>query len=55
VGDEIVMTFRLEGFDKPLKVKGEIAHATREGVGVEFSDLSPYVEEMIKAVIKTMK
>lgn len=54
VGDEIVMTFRLEGFDKPLKVKGEIAHATREGVGVEFSDLSPYVEEMIRSVIKTM-
>ena len=55
VGDEIVMTFRLEGFEKPLKIKGEIAHATREGVGVEFSDLSPYVEDMIRAVIERMK
>jgi len=54
VGDEIIMTFRLEGFEKPLKVKGEVAHATRQGVGVEFSDISPYVEEMIRAVIKKM-
>jgi Tfp pilus assembly protein PilZ len=55
VGDEIVMTFRLDGFDKPLKVRGEIAHATRDGVGVEFKDISPYMEEMLRTVIKRMK
>ena len=55
VGDEIVMTFRLEGFDKPFKVRGEIAHATRSGVGVEFKGISPYIEEMLRNVIKGMK
>jgi len=55
VGDEIIMTFRLEGFDKPLKVRGEIAHATRFGVGVEFKNISPYIEEMLGNVIKRMK
>jgi Tfp pilus assembly protein PilZ len=55
VGDEIVMTFRLEGFDKPFKIWGEIAHATRLGVGVEFKDISPYIEEMLRNVIKGMK
>jgi Tfp pilus assembly protein PilZ len=55
VGDEIVMTFRLDGFDKPFKVRGEIAHATRAGVGVEFKDISPYIEEMLRTVIKRMK
>jgi len=55
VGDEIIMTFRLEGFDKPLKVRGEIAHATRLGVGVEFKNISPYIEEMLGNVIKRMK
>jgi len=55
VGDEIVMAFRLEGFDKPFKVRGEIAHATRSGVGVEFKDISPYIEEMLRNVIKGMK
>jgi Tfp pilus assembly protein PilZ len=55
VGDEIIMTFSLEGFDKPLKIKGEIAHATRTGVGVEFKDISPYIEEMLCLVIKKMR
>jgi Tfp pilus assembly protein PilZ len=55
IGDEIIMTFRLEGFDKPFKVRGEIAHASRLGVGVEFKDISPYVEEMLGTVIKQMK
>ena len=55
VGDEIIMTFRLDGLDKPLKLRGEIAHATRLGVGVEFKDISPYIEELLKTVIKGMK
>ena len=55
VGDEIIMTFRLEGFDKPVRVRGEIAHATRSGVGVEFRNISPDIEEMLRTVIKQMK
>jgi Tfp pilus assembly protein PilZ len=55
IGDEIVMTFRLDGFNKPLKIKGEIAHATRKGVGVEFKDISPYIEEMIDILLRRMK
>jgi Tfp pilus assembly protein PilZ len=55
VGDEIIMTFRLEGFDRWLKVRGEVAHATRLGVGVEFKNISPYTEEMLKTVLKRMK
>jgi Tfp pilus assembly protein PilZ len=55
VGDEILMTFRLDGFDKSLKIKGEIAHATRFGVGVEFKEISPYIKEMLCLVIKRMK
>jgi len=55
VGDEIVMTFRLEDFDKPLKLRGEIAHATRSGVGVEFRNINPYIEEMLRAFLKRIK
>ena len=55
VGDEIIMTFRLEGFDKTVRVRGEIAHATRSGVGVEFRNISPDIEEMLRTVIKQMK
>ena len=55
VGDEILMSFQLEGFERVLKVRGEIAHATRTGVGVEFKNISPYVEEMLSVVIDRMK
>jgi len=55
IGDEIIMTFRLDGFEKPFKVRGEIAHASRLGVGVEFTDISPYLEEMLRTVIMQME
>lgn len=55
VGDDIIMTFRLDGFSKSLKLRGEIAHATRAGVGVEFKDISPHIEEMIRVMLEQMK
>jgi hypothetical protein len=47
VGEEILMTFRLKGFDKPIKLKGEVAHATRAGIGVEFKNASPFLIEVL--------
>jgi Tfp pilus assembly protein PilZ len=40
VGEEILMTFNVKGFDKPIKIKGEVAHASRSGIGVEFKGIS---------------
>jgi Tfp pilus assembly protein PilZ len=54
VGDEIVMSFRLEGFDKPFKMKGDITRTTSKGVGVEFKNISPYIREMIDLLLKRM-
>ena len=54
VGDEIIMTFRLESDEKPLKLKGEIARADRDGVGVEFKDISPEAEEMLRALLQQL-
>ncbi|MGD8765649.1 MAG: PilZ domain-containing protein [Desulfobacteraceae bacterium] len=55
VGEEIVMTFRLKGFDKPLKIKGEVAHATRAGIGVEFKNTSPYLMQIIGLLVDRME
>ncbi len=55
LGDEIVMSFRLEGFDKPFKMKGDITRTTSNGVGVEFKNISPYLREMIDLLLKRMK
>ena len=51
VGEEILMTFRLKGFDKPIKIKGEVAHATRAGIGVEFKDASPFLMEVLGILV----
>ncbi len=55
VGDEIIMTFNLQGFDKPFKIRGRIARAVPAGVGVQFQNISPYVEEMLAILVKRMK
>ena len=55
VGEELVMSFSMKGFGKPLKVKGEIVQVSRSGIGVEFKNMSPYVEEMIARLIHRMK
>ena len=51
VGEEISMTFRLKGFDKSIKIKGEVSHATRAGIGVEFKDASPFLMEVLGILI----
>ena len=55
VGEELIMSFSMQGLGKPLKVKGEIVQVSRSGIGVEFKNMSPYVEEMIAKLINRMK
>jgi Tfp pilus assembly protein PilZ len=55
VGEEIVMSFSIDGFDKPLKIKGEIVQVNRNGIGVEFKDMSPYVDKMLAKLIERME
>ena len=55
VGEELTLTFSLAGFDKSLKIKGEIVQVNRNGVGVEFKNMSPYIEEMLATLIDRMK
>lgn len=53
--NDLIMTFRLEGFAKSLKIRGKIARTTEKGVGVEFKNISPHVEDMIRYIVKHMK
>ena len=55
VGEELTMSFSMPGFGRALKVKGEIVQVSRSGIGVEFKNMSPYVEEMIAKLIQRMK
>jgi Tfp pilus assembly protein PilZ len=55
VGEELILSFSMAGFGKPLKVKGEIVQVSRSGIGVEFKNTSPYIEEMLATLINRMK
>jgi Tfp pilus assembly protein PilZ len=54
-GDEVIMAFKLEGFDKSLKLRGEIAQTNPAGIGVAFKNISPHTEEMIRMILNRMK
>ena len=54
-GEEILMTFNIKGFNKPLKVSGEIAHANDAGIGVKFKDLNPHVADKLENVVIQMR
>ncbi len=55
VGEELILSFTMPGFGKAFKVKGEIVQVSRSGIGVEFKNMSPYVEEMMASLINRMK
>ncbi len=54
-GDEVIMAFKLDGFDKSLKLRGEIARANQTGIGVTYKNISPHIEEMIRSIVNRMK
>jgi Tfp pilus assembly protein PilZ len=35
-GEEILMSFNMQGYDRPLKIKGVVVRIDRLGVGIEY-------------------
>ena len=52
IGEEVVMIFRLNRDLKPVKLRGEVAHATRWGIGVEFTSKEPHFDRKIKDLVQ---
>ena len=55
VGEEILMSFNIHGYDRPLKINGEVVRASRLGVGVVYKEISPYLGEMIDNLVKRIE
>jgi Tfp pilus assembly protein PilZ len=55
VGDELLMTFKMEGLNKPIKLKGEIAHTNSMGMGVKFMDIKPEISRKLKILVEQMR
>ncbi len=48
-GQEIIMTFSVPHYQKPLTISGEIVWSSQNGIGIKFSQLTPHQIKMIKA------
>ena len=55
VGERIIMSFNMNGYDRPFKIKGEVVHANRFGVGIEYKGISPYVADMIGSLVERIE
>jgi hypothetical protein len=52
IGEEVLMVFKLKRDSKATKLRGEIAHATRWGIGIEFTEKGPQFDEVIRVIIQ---
>ena len=55
VGEEIVLSFNMHGYDRPFKIKGNIVRSNQQGIGVEFKEVKPYIAEMLGALVERIK
>jgi hypothetical protein len=55
IGEEVLMVFKVNGNSADVKLRGEIAHATRWGIGIEFIPNGPDFDEMIGALIQSIR
>lgn len=55
VGEVIMLSFNMQGYDRPFKIKGKVAHSNQRGIGVEFKKTNPYIAEMLGALVERIK
>ena len=55
VGEEVVLSFSMHGYDRPFKIKGDIVRSNQNGIGVEFKEVKPYIAEMLGALVERIK
>jgi PilZ domain len=55
IGEEVLMVFKVRKDAEVVKLKGEIAHATRWGIGVEFTATEPRFDQFIIDLIHQIR
>ena len=55
IGEEVLMVFKVQRDSRAVKLKGEIAHATRWGIGVEFTTKGPRFEQHITDILQGIR
>jgi len=47
IGENILIDIQLDGDDKPIRIKGEVANANRWGIGIEFKEIKKKSKEKL--------
>ena len=55
IGEAVLMVFKVNEDSNAVKLKGEIAHATRWGIGFEFTTSGPHFEQQITNLIRRIR
>jgi len=55
IGEEVLIVFKVNRNSKAVKLRGEIAHATRWGLGIEFIAKGPRFDQQIRNIIQHIK
>jgi len=55
VGEEILINLQFEGINKPLIVRGEVVHASRAGIGIEFKNVNLNLSKSMANALDHMK
>lgn len=55
VGKNITLSFKMQGYERPFKIEGKIVHSNHRGIGVKFSEIKPYIAQMLGALIERIK
>jgi len=55
IGEEIILSFNMHGYDRPFKIKGNIVRSNQQGIGVKFKEVNPYIDEMLGALVERIK
>lgn len=52
IGQEMVLTFKLPNYQQPLTLDAHVAWIGGKGIGIQFTNLSSYQQEIIRAYIE---
>ena len=55
VGEEILIELKIEGVNKPLKIKGNVVHASQSGVGIRFKNMNPHFPKIMAVILDEME
>ena len=55
IGEDVLMVFKVNTNAKSVKLKGEVAHATRWGIGIEFAEKGQHFDRMLENLINQIK